>query len=517
MRNFVIGAAIFAAFFMVALRVMDALWPQEPPPQPVMVATPPLAPMTTSSFLIAPVAVTDSAIREALEAVAPRDLTGKRDNPVSALLSKAEIGWTMTRGPLGVGGRSDAMVVSSKLDGTLRLTGQVGAQVGAQVGNITGRIAGLAGTDIGNAVQNLAGKTFDQKVELRGNVAVSARPSLTPGWRLEPNLTSQVTIQDVSLPIAGSALNVAKEVKPLVDRAIAENVAALGTRIRNDAAIEQAARREWAKMCRSISLKKTAPGLPDLWLEMRPVRAFAAHPRVEPNAVNLVLGVQAETRVIPGETKPNCPFPPQVEIVPSIDRGRVSIGLAIDVPFTEVNRLLEAQIKGRSFPDDGSAPIAATIEAATVQGAGDRLLIVLKVRARETRSWFGFTTLADVYVRGRAALDRDKQILRLTNIAIDVESEDAMGLVSAAARAALPYLQTELTEKAVFDLKPYAAGARDSIAAAVDAFTRQEPGVRVDAAISDLRLTGIEFDATILRLVAEVNGTVAANVTTLPK
>jgi hypothetical protein len=90
-------------------------------------------------------------------------------------------------------------------------------------------------------------------------------------------------------------------------------------------------------------------------------------------------------------------------------------------------------------------------------------------------------------------------------------------LLSAAARAALPYLQSTLAEKAVIDLKPFAASARASIEAAVNAFTRQEPGVRVDAAISDLRLAGIAFDAVTLRLVAEVNGTARADVTALPK
>jgi Domain of unknown function (DUF4403) len=517
MRKIFIGAVIFVAFFAIALRAMDALWPPEGPKRPPVATMPRLAPMTKSSFLIAPVRVADSAIQEALEAAAPRDLAGKRDNPVSALLSKAEIGWTMTRGPLGVGTRSDAIAVSTALNGTLRLTGQVGAQVGAQVGNLTGRIAGFAGAEIGNAVQNLAGKAFDQKVELRGNIAVLSRPSLTPGWRLEPNLSSQVAIADVSLPISGNMFNVAREVRPLVERAVAENVAALQTRIRNDPAIEQAARREWAKMCRSISLKNAVAGMPDLWLEMRPVRAFAAQPRVEPQAVNLVLGVEAETRVIPGETRPDCPFPVQVELVPPIDRGRISIGLAIDVPFTEVNRLLEAQIKGRNFPDDGSGAVAATIEAASLQGAGDRLLIALKVRARETRSWFGFGGLADVFVWGRATLDRDNQILRLTDITIDVESESAMGLLGAAARAALPYLQSTLAERATIDLKPLAASARQSLEAAVNAFTRQEPGVQVDAAISDLRLTDIAFDAATLRLVAEVDGAVAAGVTELPK
>jgi hypothetical protein len=513
MRKILIGAAIFGACFAIALPVMNAAWPPDGPRRPpTVVPPPPLVPMTKSSFLIVPVTVTDSAIRDALEAAAPRELTGKHDIPATALWSKAEVGWTMTRGPIGVGARSDAITVSTALNGTLRLTGQVGAQVG----NLGSRIAGFAGADIGNAVQRLAGKTFDQKAELRGNVAVTARPNLTPGWRLEPNLTSQVTVAEASVPISGSVFNVAKEVKPLVERAVAENVAALQTRIRNDPAVEAAVRREWAKMCRSISLKSAAAGMPDLWLEMRPVRAFAAQPRIEPQAVNLVLGVEAETRVIPAETKPDCPFPVQVEIVPPIDRGRISVALAIDLPFTEINRLLEAQLKGRSFPD-ASGAVAATIEAASLQGAGDRLLIALKVRAREIRGWFGSGAPADVFVWGRAALDPDNQILRLTDIAIDVESEAAMGLLGAATRSALPYLQATLAEKAVIDLKPFAANARQSIEAAVGSFTRREPGIAVDATISDVRLTGIAFDATTLRLVAEVNGAVRADVTALPK
>jgi hypothetical protein len=516
MRKTLIGAAIFAACFMVALRAMDAMWPSESPKPPAAVATLPLAPMTKKSLVIVPITIADGAIRDALEAAAPRDVTGKRDNPASELLSKAEVGWTVARGPLGVAARSDALAVSATLNGTLRLTGQVGAQLGARIGNLGNRIAGFAGADIGNAVQNLAGKTFDQKVDLRGNVAVLARPTLTPGWRLEPNLTSQVTIAEVSLPVAGSVFNVAKEVKPLVEHEVSRHVAALQAKIRNDGAIEVAVRREWAKMCRSISIKNAAAGMPDLWLEMRPVRAFAAQPRIEPQALNLALGVEAETRVIPGETKPDCPFPAQVEIVPPMDRGSISVALAIDVPFAEINRLLEAKIKGRSVPNDSGA-VAATIEAATIQGAGDRLLIALKVRASETRSWFGLGGVADVYVRGRAALDSDNQILRLTDLAVDVESQAAMGLLGAAARAALPFLQSTLAEKAVIDLRPFAANARESIEAAVATFARREPGIQVDATISDLRLVDIAFDATTLRLVAEVSGGATANVTALPK
>ena len=138
--------------------------------------------------------------------------------------------------------------------------------------------------------------------------------------------------------------------KPLLDRAVDEQVGALQARLRNDPFIEQAARREWAKLCRSIPLGKAAAGVPDLWLEVRPVRAVAAQPRIDASAVTLTVGVQAETRITPTESKPDCPFPATVEIVPPMEQGRVAIGVPIDLPFTEVNKLIEAQLKGRTFP-----------------------------------------------------------------------------------------------------------------------------------------------------------------------
>jgi hypothetical protein len=41
--------------------------------------------------------------------------------------------------------------------------------------------------------------------------------------------------------------------------------------------------------------------------------------------------------------------------------------------------------------------------------------------------------------------------------------------------------------------------------------------VRVDTAVNGLRLTGIEYDARTLRVVAEANGAVKVAVTQLPR
>ena len=56
-----------------------------------------------------------------------------------------------------------------------------------------------------------------------------------------------------------------------------------------------------------------------------------------------------------------------------------------------------------------------------------------------------------------------------------------------------------------------------SLAAALTEFQHVGNGVRVDAAVTGLRLTGIEFDTKTLRVIAEANGTVKVAVSQLPK
>ena len=107
MRRILIGAVIVAIFFGGTLWALETFWGGSAPAKlPQLADTPPLKPLTRQSTIIAPVAVANNAIRDAMEAQAPRNLTGKRDNPLSDLIGKADIGWDMTRGPLAVAGRA---------------------------------------------------------------------------------------------------------------------------------------------------------------------------------------------------------------------------------------------------------------------------------------------------------------------------------------------------------------------------------------------------------------------------
>jgi len=303
-------------------------------------------------------------------------------------------------------------------------------------------------------------------------------------------------------------------VKPLVDNGVRDQMSALETRLRGDPFIENAARNEWSKLCRAIALGAGGQGMPNLWLEIRPTRAIAAQPRIGADTVTLLLGVQAETRIVPTETKPNCPFPQQLDIVEQGNDGKVSIAVPIDIPLPEVNRLLEAQIKGKTFPEDGSGSFAATIRQATVATSGDRLLISLLVHITKT-GFLGLGADSTVHVWGRPVLDQEQQILRFTDIDVDVESEAAFGLLGAAAQLAVPYLQKTLAEQAVIDLKPLAADAKQRITAAVADFAKQSPGVSGNVTVDALRLVRVAYDANTLRIVTVATGRVSIAISSL--
>ena len=510
------GICVIAAFFAAAQWALDRLMPADTGIETalaIMNPPPPLPPVTRASYVIAPVAVALAAIRRNLDADAPRELAGKNDNPVSSLLSKADIGITVGRGTLSIAGKPNEMAVTAPISGTLRITGQIATQAG----NITGSITGLLDSAVGKTVGQLTSKVLDQRADLRGQVVVHAKPALTANWRLEPNLTAQIALADSAVTLAGFKLDVSSEARPLIEREVNAQIAALQTRLRNDPFIERTARAQWAKMCRSIALGGGDTGLPRLWLEIRPVRAAAAQPQIDVRNMTLTIGVQAETRITPKETKPSCPFPAKLELAPPMDNGKLAVGVPIDVPFSALNKVLEAQLKGHRFPGDNSAPVEIEVRSVHLAAAGDRLLISMKVKAREKKSWFGFGAEANVHIWGKPTLDAKNQVLRLTDLSLAVESEAAYGLLGAAARAGMHYLQQALADSAVIDLKPFAADAKKKIAAALAEFEKAGQGVRVDTAVDDLRLTGIAFDSTTLRVIAEADGSAKVAVSELPK
>ena len=512
LKTLLLAAAVIAVSFLVSLKAMDWLTPRGKVAAPVLAELPPLPPASRSSIIVAPVAVSLAAIRDVADRAAPRTFAGKADNPASQILQNADIGWTASRGPIAAAGAQDVLSLTTALTGTLNATGSLSSKTTGAVANALGS---LLGSNAAKQIGSVNIKNINANADIKGSITITSRPKLAAAWHLEPNLAGQVTLGDSNLSVAGARVNVPAQVKPLIDKAVADQLGALGERIRNDRAFEQNARVQWERACRSIQLQGTAAStIPPLWLELRPTRAIAVQPHVDASAVTVTVGIEAETRVTSTETKPDCPFPEKISIIPPTPGG-VSIGVPIDMPFTEINKIVEAQFAGRSFPEDGSGSVDVTVKHATVAASGDRLLISLLVHAKEKKSLFGFGGEATVYVWGRPVLNQAQQTLRLSDIQFAVESEAAFGLLGAAAREAMPYLQKTLAEKAVIDLKPFAANAQKKIADAIADFQKNEDGVRVEAEITSLRLADIAFDSKTLRVTAEADGAINVFVTTL--
>ena len=513
-KMILIAIAVVVVSFFVSLKALDWLSPGTPLPKAAQVALQPLPPAMRSSYVMAPVSITLAALRDAADRAAPRTFNGKADNPVAQVLQNADIGWTASRGPIAASGAQDVLSLSTPLNGKINVTGSLSSKATGAVGDAIG---GLLGADAAKRIGSINIKQLNASAELKGTVTITSRPRLAAAWRVEPNLSAQVSMGDTSLVVAGARVNVPNEIKPVIDKTVGEQLNEVGQRIRTDPTMERAARAEWAKACRSVPLQGTGQtaSMPSLWLEFKPTRALAAQPKVDGSAVSATIGIEADTRVTSTETHPDCPFPDKITIVPPTPGG-VSIAVPIDLPFTELNTILQSQIAGKTYPEDGSGPVAVTVKQATIAPAGDRLLISLLVHAKEKASWFGFGADATLRIWGRPVLDPAQQTLRLTDIQLTVESEAAFGLLGTAARAAVPSLQEALLHKASVDLKPFASNAKAKIGEAIAQLQKNDDGVKVDANINDISMSAIAFDSKTLRVIIAAEGAIRATITKVP-
>ena len=221
LKTILIGVAVVAVSFLISLKAMDWLAPRGTVKPPVLVELPPLPPAPRSSIVMAPIAVALSAIRDAADRGSPRNFTGKAENPVSQILQNADIGWTASRGPITATGAQDVLTLATPLTGTLNVTGSLSAKATGAVGDALG---GLLGGNVAKQIGSVNIKNLNASAEIKGNVAITARPKIAAAWRIEPNLAAQVNLGDTSLTVAGARINVPAQVKPLIDKTVADQI-----------------------------------------------------------------------------------------------------------------------------------------------------------------------------------------------------------------------------------------------------------------------------------------------------
>src|SRR3954453_19554394 len=222
LKTISIALAVLIVSFVASLKVMAFVAPRATNRPPALAELPPLPPAPRASTVMAPIAVALSAIRDAADRGAPRNFTGKADNPISQILQNADIGWTASRGPIAATGAQDVLSLATPLTGTLNVTGSLSAKATGAVGEALG---GLLGGNVAKQIGSVNIKALNASAEIRGNVAMTARPQLTTNWRIEPGLAANVTLGDPAISVAGAKISVPAQVKPVIDRAVNEQLA----------------------------------------------------------------------------------------------------------------------------------------------------------------------------------------------------------------------------------------------------------------------------------------------------
>ena len=180
-----LAIAVLAVSFFVSLKAMDWFSPRGAGSRPALVDLPPLPPAPRSSVILAQVVIPITAIRDAADRGTPRNFSGKADNPVSQVLQNADIGWTASRGAIGVTGGQDVLSLATALNGKLNVTGSLAAKATGAVGDAIG---GLLGGNVAKQIGSINIKAVNASAEIRGNVTVTSRPKFAANWRIEPNL-----------------------------------------------------------------------------------------------------------------------------------------------------------------------------------------------------------------------------------------------------------------------------------------------------------------------------------------
>ena len=239
--------------------------------------------------------------------------------------------------------------------------------------------------------QNLTGKTLDQRADIRGNVTVDRR-----GRRC----CRHGAWSPISARKSRSRTHRLVDRRHQAQRVERGQAAARPHRQRAGGGPAGAAARRSVprsrgppRMGQDVPLDRrsapAAPGLPNLWLEVRPTRAFAAQPRIDasPRSV-LTIGVQAETRIVPSADQARLSVPGAAR-ARAADRSRVASTSRCRSTCRSPRSTgcWQRSSTARPFRDDKAARSRGHDPQRQLAASGDRLLISLHVKGqREQRA-----------------------------------------------------------------------------------------------------------------------------------
>ena len=239
----------------------------------------------------------------------------------------------------------------------------------------------------------------------------------------------------------------------------------------------------------------------EAYLAYRPRAVLISSPKLDTSrstpAVSFGLGITAELELVYGEKAPVAPrvSPLPAAIVRPIQSGTIDLRLPLIADPASLADAFSERLHKRKLKVHGSKLRITQVKAA---GLGSQL--VLKCRVRDERWWRPLE--ADLFITGTPYLDAAARNLRIRDVALTVQSRDA--LVGTASYLLSPLLPQYIEDNAVYPLSKLEAKARaytdrwaaDLAEKSRDAFKANITAVRVDSIAMQAGFLVVETSAS---------------------
>lgn len=286
------------------------------------------------STILLPIHLPVQSISDQLNSIAPKKLSGSKGNPVD-FLSRDSLTWSVSRGPINVSARNNALQLNTRLSARVTIRGKIKGFIGRHLPTVQ--------------------ETLDR---IRADVDASIAPRLTENWRIQPNLRANVHLRQASGKIAGIRYSVRRHLQGPLNDAVNKEIRHLNAKISENKKLKSEVEKLWREFHRTILLHEEPP----IWLSVIPRRLSASTFQINDQRVSVSIGIAADTSLATG-TRPELPLAdfPRLTLVGHQPEGHFALALPAFLKWKDVDRQILRNISQKPpVIDESSARLTLT-------------------------------------------------------------------------------------------------------------------------------------------------------------
>ena len=345
-------------------------------------------PEATESTIVVPVFLPIQTLEDWANEEAPPVYTGSRRWRKTALVELWDITGVLRvqRGSIAFAENQGSLAITTPFTGTLRFT------------NVELLYRSRPDFDV---------------VDIEGRMHGAANLTITPDWRIRPELEARIHLNDASV---FGIISIRDDLAPTLQEELDRELEYLEHEMANDDSLERAARRLWGELCGTTLIRED----PELFLETIPTGLRLTQPGVVDRNLQLEVGLVARTRITEVETTPTCVFPRRAVVDDAESRGS-SVHLPVTLRYETLGEMLADGLVGRYFGDS----IAVTTRRVVLHPGDEEPVLELELHIRN-ESWLAPGAEGIVHVVARPGFDPGRQALELHSLQIATRSGNAV-------------------------------------------------------------------------------------------